>query len=81
MAIDKQIIQKSIELVIHLILVVAVPFIYLEIATGYNKYRLPEHMPVVYVYWLVYIFIIAVIYGLRRKRKKYQRPDCTKKRL
>lgn len=78
---EKQTIQKSIELAIHLFLVVAVPFIYLEIATGYNKYRLPEHMPVVYVYWLIYIFIIAVIYGLRQKRKKYQPPDCTKKRL
>ena len=72
-------IKKSIELAIHVFLVVAVPFIYLEIATGFNKYRLPEHMPVVYVYWLVYIFIIAVIYGMRKKRQKYQPPKCTEK--
>ena len=76
---DRQIIKKSIELIIHLLLVIAVPFIYLEIATGFNKYRLPEYMPVVYIYWLVYILISAVVYGVLHQRKRYQRPDCTKK--
>ncbi|MEL0035246.1 MAG: hypothetical protein VW882_02430 [Gammaproteobacteria bacterium] len=73
-----RVVIKTLELLVHLFLIVGVPVIYLDITTGYNKYRLPEQMPVVYVYWLVYIVIIAIIYGISQKTKKYQRPDCTK---
>jgi hypothetical protein len=72
-------IRLVLEIAFHMFLVVAVPLIYLEIATDYNKYRLPEHMIYVYIYWAIYIFATVTFYGLKKKRKKYQRPDCTKK--
>ena len=68
-----------IELSIHMFLVVIVPVAYLEIVTGFNKYRLPEQMPYVNVYWLIYIAVIAIIYGRRQKNKKYKPPKATKK--
>lgn len=37
-------VKKIIEFSIHFILVVLVPLVYLEVKTGFNKYRLPEQM-------------------------------------
>ena len=77
--IDNKLLVKIIELIIHLLLVVAVPVIYLQITTDFNEYRLPEQMPVVYVYWLLYMAIIAVIYGRRQRKKTYKSPFSRKK--
>ncbi len=69
-----RLVRKVIELVIHLFLVVGVPVVYLQLTTGFDEYRLPEKMPIVYVYWLAYIALIAVIYGRIQKNKKYKSP-------
>ena len=79
MEINKKTIRLIFEVAFHMFLVVAVPLIYLELATGFNKYRLPEHMTYVYVYWGIYIFLTVLFYGLKKKRKRYKHPDCTKK--
>ena len=63
-----------VEVTIHIFLVVGIPLIYLQIKTGFNEYRLPEQMPYVYVYWLVYLAVTGTIYGRRQKRKKYTSP-------
>jgi len=54
---------KIFEVILHLFLLVVVPVVYLYITTGFNKYRLPEHINYVYGYWLVYIILLPIIYS------------------
>ena len=72
-------IMLVLEICLHLVLIVVIPFVFLELRTGFDKYLLPETMPIVYIYWLIYISVTVTFYGLKRRRKKYQPPDCTKK--
>ena len=76
---NRKLIGTLVELAIHMFLVVGIPVIYLQIMTDFNEYRLPEHMPYVYVYWLVYLAVTGTIYGRRQRRKKYTSPYAKKK--
>ena len=60
---------QILELVVHLFLIVGVPVIYLEITTGFNKYRMPTYMNTVYIYWLLYIAIVPLFYKLLKGKK------------
>lgn len=64
---------KLVEIIIHLILVIIVPVIYLEVTTGFNKYELPNVINYVYGYWLIYIILTQIFYGVFKKKKGYKK--------
>ena len=53
----------------HIVLIVAVPYFYLDITTDFNKYKLPDQIIFVYLYWFAYLIIIPSIYHILNKNK------------
>ena len=64
---------KIFEIIIHLILIIIIPVIYLEVTTGFNKYTLPDFIIYVYGYWMIYIIITPILYGVFKKKRKYKK--------
>lgn len=62
-----------IEIVAHLILIIIIPAIYLDVTTGFDKYALPEFINYVYGYWMIYIILTPILYGVFKKKVKYKK--------
>jgi len=70
---SKTSIQKKLlnllELIIHFVLIVIVPVVFLQFTTGFNKYKLPDFIIYVYLYWLLFLIIVPIFYHLINKKK------------
>jgi len=70
---SKTSIQKKLlnllELIIHFVLIVIVPVAFLQFTTGFNKYKLPDFIIYVYLYWLLFLIIVPIFYHLINKKK------------
>ena len=67
---EKSLSRQIIEILVHIMLIVFVPIAFLEYATGFDKYQLPEFVVYVYFYWLAYLIIMPIFYSVFLKKKK-----------
>ena len=63
-------ITKTMELMLHIVILIVVPVVYLELETGFDKYELPKHINYVYGYWLAYLIVMPIVYGIISKINK-----------
>lgn len=59
-----------IEIMIHVVLLIVVPVLFLYKTTDFNKYLLPDYVNYVYLYWLGYLIVIPTLYSMIKKLKK-----------
>jgi len=64
---------KIIEIVVHLVFIFAIPAIFLEVTTEFDKYALPDFIIYVYGYWLTYLILTPIFYSRFKKRKPYKK--------
>ena len=64
---------KFVEIAIHLILIIVIPAIYLEVTTEFDKYTLPDFINYVYGYWMIYIILTPIFYGVFKKKRRYKK--------
>lgn len=67
---EKSLSRQIIEILVHIMLIVFVPIAFLQYATGFDKYQLPEFVVYVYFYWLGYLIIMPIFYAVFLKKKK-----------
>jgi len=61
---------RGVEVFIHLFLLIGVPVLYLYFQTEFSQYTMPDYSTDVYLYWLIYPIVSAMVYGVLNKKKK-----------